>query len=136
MTGLPEGFTYEASASGSQMDAGESANTVNSGYKFFDKKGNDKTASFTNVEIVNGTLTVTPKAVTITTGSASKAYDSKALVNEEASITGLVEGESVALTATGTITEVGSETNTYSITWDNAKAANYNVTENLGTEIP
>ena len=133
VTGLPEGFTYGASASGSQTDAGESANTVNSGYKFFDKNGNDKTASFTNVEIVNGTLTVTPKAVTITTGSASKAYDGKALVNEEASITGLVEGESVALTATGTITEVGSETNTYSITWDNAKAANYTVTENLGT---
>ena len=31
-SGLPEGFTVEAAASGSQLDAGESANVVNDGY--------------------------------------------------------------------------------------------------------
>ena len=115
-SGLPEGFTYEASASGSQTDAGESANVVNDGYKFFDKDGNDKTANFTNVAKVNGKLTVNPAAVTITTGSASKAYDGTALTKDEAGIEGLVAGESVTLSATGTITEVGDTQNTYSIT--------------------
>ena len=131
--GLPEGFTIEATASGSQTDAGNSKNVVNDGYKIFDADGNDKTASFTNVSKVEGTLTVTPKEVTITTGSGSKAYDGTPLTNAEVSIEGLVEGEGVALAATGTITEVGSTENTYDITWDNAKAANYTVTEELGT---
>ena len=131
--GLPEGFTVEATASGSQTDAGNSRNAVNDGYKILDPEGNDKTENFTNVTRADGTLTVTPKAVTITTGSGSKEYDGTPLTNAEVNIEGLVEGEGVALTTTGTITEVGSTENTYDITWDKAKAANYTVTDELGT---
>ena len=132
-SGLPAGFTVEATASGSQTDVGEGANVVNDGYVIKNAEGEDKTANFTTVKKKDGKLTVNPKAVTITTGSASKAYDGTPLTKEEASIEGLVEGESVTLKATGTITEVGSKDNTYSITWDNAKEKNYTVTENLGT---
>ncbi|MGI6634610.1 MAG: DUF7507 domain-containing protein [Christensenellales bacterium] len=132
-TGLPTGFTVEATASGSQTDAGSSDNVVDDGYVIKDADGNDKTANFTNVTKVNGTLTVNPKAVTITTGSDSKAYDGTALTNATVGIEGLVDGESVTLVATGSQTEVGSSDNTYSITWDNATAANYTITNNLGT---
>ena len=145
-TGLPEGFTVEATASGSQTDAGSSENVVNNGYIIRNAAGEDKTASFTNVKKAAGTLTVEPKAVTISTGSGSKAYDGTPLMNAEAAIEGLVAGETYALAATGTITEVGDEINTYSITWATegmtraaegngytAKAGNYTVTENLGT---
>ncbi|MGI6237097.1 MAG: beta strand repeat-containing protein, partial [Candidatus Excrementavichristensenella sp.] len=132
-SGLPTGFTVEATASGSQTDAGSSANVVNDGYVIKDADGNDKTANFTNVTKVPGTLTVNRKAVTITTGSDSKAYDGTALTEGTATIAGLVTGESVTLTATGSQTEVGSSDNTYDIEWDNAKASNYTVTNNLGT---
>ena len=103
-SGLPEGFTVEATATGSQTDAGSSDNVVNDGYVIKNADGVDKTANFTNVTKVKGTLTVNPKAVTITTGSASKAYDGTALTKDEAGIEGLVAGESVTLAATGTIT--------------------------------
>ncbi|MBE6123418.1 MAG: hypothetical protein E7190_12015, partial [Erysipelotrichaceae bacterium] len=132
-SGLPEGFTVEATASGSQTDAGESANVVNDGYVIKDAEGNDKTANFTKVEKVDGKLTVNKAPVTITTGSDSKAYDGTPLTNEEASITGLINGESVTLKAIGTITDPDTVPNSYSITWDNAKRSNYDVTENLGT---
>ncbi len=132
-SGLPEGFTYEASASGSQTDAGESKNVVNDGYKFFDAEGNDKTANFTNVEKVEGKLTVNKVSVTITTGSDSKAYDGTALTKDEASITGLVNNETATVKANGSQTEVGSSDNTYSISWGTAKEGNYAITENLGT---
>ena len=47
-------------------------------------------------------------------------------------IDGLVYGETVTVTATGSQTEVGSSANTYEIEWDNAMASNYTVTDNLG----
>ena len=131
-SGLPDGFTVTATASGSQTDAGSSANVVNDGYVIRNAAGADRTASFANLAKVNGTLTVNKKAATISTGSAGKQYDGTALTCAEASITGLVEGEGVTLSAAGSQTEVGESDNTYSITWDSAKAGNYSVTENLG----
>lgn len=130
--GLPEGFTIAATAAGSQKDAGESENKVEDGYAILNKDGEDKTANFANITKKDGTLKVTPKTVTVHTGSAEKAYDGTALTNEEASIEGLVTGESVSITATGSITEVGTADNTCEITWDGAKEDNYKVTRELG----
>ena len=79
------------------------------------------------------TLTITPAPLTITTGSASKTYDGTPLTNSEASITGLVGGQTATVTATGTQTEIGSSTNGYSIAWGGANPANYTITEELGT---
>ncbi len=132
-TGLPKGFTVEATASGSQKDVGTSANVVNDGYVIKNAAGADRTSNFKKVVKVDGTLTVNPKAVTVTTGSGSKAYDGEALTNNQASIDGLIEGETAKVSATGSQLEVGSAANTYSIEWDSAKASNYSVTENLGT---
>ena len=132
ISGLPEGFTVTAAASGSQTDAGSSANVVDDDYVIRNAEGEDKTSYFTAVKRVDGVLTVNPKAVTVTTGSASKIYDGTALTNTEATIDGLVGGESVTLTAVGTITEIGTTQNNYTIIWDNAKESNYTITENLG----
>ena len=95
--------------------------------------GEDKTANFSNVKKINGTLTVNKASVTIKTGSASKAYDGTALTKAEASIEGLVNGETATVTATGSQTEVGSSSNTYSIDWGKTKKDNYTITEELGT---
>ena len=92
VAGLPEGYTFTASASGSQTDAGSSESTVVS-YSIFDADGNDVTASFSNISTENGTLTVNPAEATVTTGSASKEYDGTALTSSEASISGLVDAD-------------------------------------------
>lgn len=137
--GLPEGFTVEATASGSQTDAGSGKNVVNDGFIIKNAVGEDRTANFSRIEKIDGTLTVNPKAVTISTGSDSKAYDGKALNGAGAVIEGLAAGETYALSASGTITEVGSTENGYEMTWAGdgnsftAKESNYTVTENLGT---
>ena len=131
--GLPEGFTVEAMAFGEQTDAGSSDNFVEDGWIIRDADGNDRTELFTNVTRVPGTLTVEKAEVTVITGSDEKEYDGTALTNAEANITGLVNGETAAVTATGTQTEVGSSSNTYSITWGTANKNNYTIKEELGT---
>ena len=118
--------SIKVTATGRQMDVGKSINTYTIDWG---------TADRSNYEVSEdlGTLTVTPASATITTGSAEKAYDGTPLTNSEASISGLVNGESATVTATGSITEVGSTENTYSISWDSADSSNYTVSESLGT---
>ena len=86
-----------------------------------------------------GTVTrkyqITPAPLKVTTSSAEKVYDGKALT-ASGKVEGLVNGETVELTTTGSQTEVGTSTNTYSINWEKgtAKQNNYKVTEEaLGT---
>ena len=130
--GLPAGYTFSATLSGSRTDVGSSENSIDS-YRIYDADGKDVTALFSDVTLKSGTLKVTPKEVTITTGSAEKTYDGSPLTNSEASISGLVNGESATVTATGSITDAGSAENTYSISWNSAKSSNYTVTSELGT---
>ena len=81
-----------------------------------------------------GTLTVDKAPLTVTTGSAEKEYDGKPLTNSEATITGLADGESVTITATGSQTEVGSSKNTSKLAWGDVDPNNYEIVEeNLGT---
>ena len=91
------------------------------------------TLIFTDVVRVDGTQTVTPAALTVTTGSAAKKYDGTALTEAEVSVSGLVTDETVTVTATGSQTNVGTSENTYTIEWVTAKEGNYTLTENLGT---
>ena len=118
--------SIKVTATGRQTDVGKSVNTYTIDWG---------TADRSNYEVSEdlGTLTVTPASATITTGSAEKAYDGTPLTNSEASISGLVNGESATVTATGSITEVGSTENSYSISWDSADSGNYTVSESLGT---
>ena len=80
-----------------------------------------------------GRLQILPKSVSITTGSDTKTYDGTPLTKNEYSVTGIVEGETYGFAVTGSQTEVGTSSNTYSITWaadDNeytAREGNYTV---------
>ena len=118
--------SIRVTATGSQTNVGSSINTyvINWG-----------SANRNNYEVVEdlGTLTVYRAALTVTTGSAEKEYDGKPLTNSSASLSGLVNGESATVTATGSITDPGSTRNTYSISWGSANPANYAINENLGT---
>ncbi|MDD7680866.1 MAG: hypothetical protein PUJ06_10275, partial [Stecheria intestinalis] len=83
---------------------------------------------------VERTYQIIPAPLTITTGSASKTYDGKALTNAEAHYEGLMTvRDSIIVTATGTQTAVGSSANGYAIDWGNTLKENYKVTEALGT---
>ena len=84
--------------------------------------------------VVESYVLIAPAPVTVKTGSAEKVYDGTALTNiKETTITGLVNGETVALTTTGTITNVGSESNTVTVDWGSVKETNYAVSYKLGT---
>ena len=129
--GLPEGFSLEAVVSGSITDAGEVPNEVGDCF-VYNASGEDVTSFFT-ISKANGTLTVTPAAITVTTGSASKPYDGTELTSDEVTVEGLVPDETVTITATGSRTDVGESDNAYTISWGTAKEGNYTVTDSLGT---
>ena len=90
-----------------------------------------------NYEITSilGTMTICPKELTVTTGSATRSYTGMPLTNSEADLSGLVDGETAAIKTTGSQKKAGSSENTYEITWDNAKESNYTITEKLGTLV-
>ena len=134
-SGLPEGFTVEATASGSQTNVGHSANVVNDGYKILDAQGNDKTNNFTNIEKVNGTLTVRAKTVTITAQNHEFIYNGEAQTWAEYDVKGLVGDDAIEATVTGSITfpsesPVTNELASYKFTTGDAK--NYTVTTENG----
>lgn len=131
ISGLPAGWTARAIYSGSRTDVGTDYNTISS---ITIRDENDEIVTDKCSVILNpGTLTVTPATLTVTTGSAEKTYDGEPLTCDEASISGLVSGETATVTATGSQTEVGSSDNTYTITWGSASESNYSVSDKLGT---
>ena len=127
---LPDGVEVSATVGGSRRDAGSSESAITS--YTFTANGEDVTASYTNVVLVRGTLTVTPADLTISTGSASKEYDGAPLTASEVTVTGLQGGDSITVTATGSLTNVGTAENTYSIDWGDVNPDNYTIRENLG----
>ena len=126
-------FTVTADSHGSITDAGYTNHTIDN--VKISKDGKNVTDWFTNINTESGTLTVQPRPVTITTGSASKEFDGMPLTNKEITVgdMGFVDGEATVRT-TGTITEVGSTENTYEIVkGEGYKDGNYAITNNLGT---
>ena len=97
-TGLPEGFTVQATASGSATKVGDAGtNAVNDGYVIKNGSGEDKTANFTNVKKVNGKLTIRPKSITsavVTLGQTSFDYDGEEKSVNVASVT--LDGETLS----------------------------------------
>ena len=124
-----EGLT---SANVTKTDAGEYENKVNGTPKVLDAAGNDVTAQF-KVKTKNGSLVINPKEYTVTTKSASKIYDGTALT-AGGKVEGIVSGEEVIITTTGSQTEEGTSKNTYELVWKSAKATNYTLAkESIGT---
>ena len=114
-----------------KTDAGEYENKVNGTAKVLDAAGNDVTAQF-KVRVENGSLVINPKEYTVTTNSATKIYDGTALT-AGGKVEGIVSGETVEFTTTGSRTEVGTSKNTYELAWKSAKKLNYKLaSETIG----
>ena len=131
---LAAGDELQVVVTGSQTDAGSSANVVTS-YKVM-RGETDVTANYTFGTSVNGTLTVNKRTVTLTSESASKVYDETALTRPDVTVSGegFVAGEVTNITAIGTITDAGSVTNTISFTPTTAfKESNYQISKSEGT---
>ena len=129
---LVKGDVLTVDVVGSQTNAGSTANAVAS-YKVM--RGDvDVTDCYTFAKCIEGTLTVTPKAVVITSGSASKEYDGKELTCDKVTAEGFVDGEGAEYKVTGSQTEVGSSKNTFEYTLnENTLAENYSITIVEGT---
>ena len=132
--GLPDGYTFTAETSGMQIDVGECDNSI-SEYRIYDTAGNDVTSQFVNVSLQSGTLTVTERNLTVITASAEKEYNGEPLSAGDISTPGLLDADigKVTVTATGTITDVGSVVNTYTVDWGDVNKDNYSLSEELGT---
>lgn len=97
--------------------------------------------NFSNVkfEVTDGKLTINPRKVTLTSGSASKEYDGTPLTNKTVSVTGdgFVTGEGATYDVTGTITNVAdnkpnNNTFTYTLS-EGTTAGNYVIEIMCGT---
>ena len=143
-SGLPAGFHVEATTSGSQTDVGTSQNVVNS-YMIKNANGEDKTAYFTNVTTVAGTLTVNPTQLTIITGSAIKEYDGTPLTSNSVCIRYGIDNiypnssgqfsilnSQFSIQTTGSQTIVGQSNNGYIIDWGTTNSNNYEISDTLG----
>lgn len=80
------------------------------------------------------TYIITPRNVTLTSGSATKEYDGEPLTNDTVTAEGFVNDEGVTCTVTGTQTEVGSSENEFTYApKDNTNLSNYKITTQYGT---
>ena len=125
-------FTFSGNATVKGTDAG----TYNMELKASDFTNTSE--NFSNVEfvIVDGTLTITKRSVTLTSAAAEKIYDGAALVSQIVTVTGdgFVEGEGATYNVTGSQTDVGSSENTFTYALnEGTKAANYVIEQVLGT---
>ena len=130
---LAEGDVLTAVVEGSQTDTGSSDNVVRS-YKVT-RNGVDVTNNYTFGASQKGTLTVTPRPVTLTSGGGEKEYDGTPLTNSTVTVggSGFVKGEGATYNVTGSQLYVGSSDNTFDYTLnDNTKADNYIITKELG----
>ena len=122
-----EGAAYNVT--GSQTNVGKSDNkftyTLNEGTK----------ADNYTITKTEGKLKVTPRSVTLTSGSAERVYNGEALTKNEVKVTSgsFAEGEGATYNVTGTQTDVGTSNNTFTYTLnEGTNAKNYNIELALG----
>lgn len=130
---LAEGDVLTAVVEGSQTDAGSSANVVKS-YRVM-RGDEDITANYIFDDPVDGTLTVTKRKVTLTSGTACKIYDGEYLTCNKVEVggDGFVEGEGATCDVTGKRKDIGWSYNDFTYTLnDNTKADNYEITIERG----
>lgn len=147
--GQAHGGTVNASVEGSTIwykigENGEWTNTAPT-IKNVDDEINGKTIyvkatkdNYRDSEVAQYTLTVTPRNVTLTSESATKAYDGTPLTKPDVTVggDGFIDGEVTNIRAVGTVTNVEDSPVNNTIMYDtgaNFRAANYNITKNEGT---
>ena len=124
-------FTFSGNAEVKGTDAG----TYDMELKASDFTNNNTNFAEVKFVIVDGSLTISPRSVTLTSASASKTYDGKPLTNDTVAVggDGFVKDEGATYKVTGSQTEAGSSENTFTYTLnDGTKATNYNIELALG----
>ncbi len=116
---------------GSQLNAGQSGNTLD--VLITDFKGIETTHNY-EITVDEGMLLVTPRPISIETGSAEKDYDGLVLTCEEYEIVkgSIVDGHEMSATFTGQQVYPGSSPNTASF-YVIEQAGNYDITVIEGT---
>ena len=82
------------------------------------------------VNVNKGTLTISKRDVTLTSGSASRVYNKEALTKDEVTVSGdgFAKDEGATYKVTGSRTKVGTSKNTFTYELkSNTKASNYNI---------
>ena len=133
--GFVAGEVTEIKATGSvtNVSEGEVTNTIT--FKTSDKFNAD------NYTIIKdeGELSITPRPVTLTSGSAERVYNGEALTKKEVTAStgeneGFVKGQGAAYNVTGSQTDVGTSDNTFTYTLnEGTKANNYSIEVAFGT---
>ena len=116
VSGLLGSDTVDATVSGEATMPGKDGTAKIGDYVIKNAAGEKVNDNYANIKLVDGKLSVTKRDITVTTGSASKAYDKTALTTkaDDYSITSgsLVSGQKLTLALSGTQTEPGSSKNT------------------------
>ena len=125
---LAEGDSLSAQITGSITNVGNVDNIV-ANVIITNESGEDVTACYSNIVAVNGTLTITPRPVTITADDTYK-IEGQEDPTLTATVTGAVEGETLNYTLDR---ESGDVPGDYTITVTPGNNPNYDVTVNEGT---
>ena len=148
VTGVPDGFTWTATADGTVTNVvpGTGEKTVNavSSFKIFNADSVDVTNQFANItKSATGTLEITPRTVTLTSGSKTRQYNGSVLTNAEVEgknvngltmETGWVGSEGATYSFTGNQLTEGQSANAFSYTLKSGTiATNYDVSKTEGT---
>ena len=135
----PDGVNYTAadfSFSGTAKAAGTNVGTYPMGLKasdFANTNGNFENVTF---NVTDGWLKITPRPVTLTSGSAERVYNGEALTNETVTVggDGFATGEGVTCDFTGSQTDVGESENTFTFEANEGTSAkNYSFEFKFGT---
>ena len=121
-------------------EAAQEVKGTNAGTYDMNLKASDfrnKNEQFSNVTfvIVDGKLNISKRSVTLTSASASRPYDGKALTNNTVTVggDGFANGEGAEYDVTGTITNVGKADNTFTYNLnEGTNKDNYEITKKTG----
>ena len=127
---LPKGYTLEtATSSATATDVTATAITAECDTLVIKNAAGEDVTGKLKITKVPGTIKITPAPLSITTDSDTKVYDGKPLT-ADGRIEGLVNGEKVTFTVTGSQTIVGTSDNTYTLEFDQtAKEGNYSIAD-------
>ncbi len=130
------GHTLIAAVTGSQTNVGESPNAIN--LQIVDEQGQSVLDNY-HLYLATGTLTVTPRPITIQSDSAEKNYDGTPLTCHRYTVVeDILPKHRIEKAAfTGSQTEVGSSANTFTVQIVDGNGivatANYDITYVYGT---
>ena len=112
---LPKGHTLTLEAKGEVTFGSVPHTYVKNSARVQDERGNDVTKNY-EITVTDGTLTVTPRPLTVSSLGNVKVYDGMPLSQNKWSITAgaLLDGHEISVTLAGeSITEVGTVTNSF-----------------------